>query len=81
MGMEYLVIVTFPPLGDVYKLLAVVVALYFPVAMLTWLAIDKLQNASEDSANVLPPKPRPFRFVIRTHRRPLMRAQAEATFI
>jgi len=47
MGMAYLMMV-FPPLEDVYKLLAVVVALYFPVAMLTWLAIDKLHNTADD---------------------------------
>jgi hypothetical protein len=51
MGVEYLMIVVFPRLEDVYKLLAVVVALYFPVAMLVWLAIDKLHKPSENCAD------------------------------
>jgi hypothetical protein len=48
MGMAYLMMVAFPPLEEFYKLLAVVVALYFPLAMLTWVAIDKLHNMADD---------------------------------
>jgi len=34
-------------MGRVYELLALVVALYFPVALLTWLVIDKFFSPSE----------------------------------
>jgi hypothetical protein len=54
MGVEYLMIMVFPALEDVYKLLAVVVALYFPVAMLVWLAVDKLHKPSENRAEAHP---------------------------
>lgn len=57
MGVGYLMIVVFPALGDVYKLLAVVVALYFPVAMLVWLVIDKLHKPSENRGEAHPPQP------------------------
>ncbi len=52
MGTTYLGMVVFPALTEVYKLLAVIVALYFPVAMLTWLAIDKLHKSPDDRAEV-----------------------------
>ncbi|HUZ46386.1 MAG TPA: hypothetical protein VMW54_07085 [Terriglobia bacterium] len=50
MGMTYLGMIVFPAREEVYKLLAVVVALYFPVAMLTWLVIDKLHKPSDERA-------------------------------
>lgn len=49
MGLENVMIVVLPALDEVYKLLAVAVALYFPLAMLTWLAIDKLHKTSDES--------------------------------
>lgn len=56
MGTEYLTIAMLSGLENIYKLLAVVVALYFPVAMLTWLAIDKLHKAGDD--NLIAPRRR-----------------------
>ena len=49
MGLEIVMIVVLPALDDVYKLLAVAVALYFPAAMLTWIAIDKLHKTPDES--------------------------------
>ncbi|HEX5411100.1 MAG TPA: hypothetical protein VFZ27_04495 [Terriglobia bacterium] len=41
----------------VYELLAFLVALYFPVALLAWLAIDKFFASEEGSRQVLQPQP------------------------
>jgi hypothetical protein len=35
-------VIVAPAMQQVYELLAFVVALYFPVALMTWLVIDKL---------------------------------------
>ena len=49
MGLENILIIVLPALDDVYKLLAVVVALYFPAAMLAWFAVDKLHKTHDES--------------------------------
>ena len=49
MGLENVMFVVLPALDDVYRMLAVVVAFYFPAAMLTWIAIDKLHKTSDES--------------------------------
>ncbi len=37
----------------IYELLAIVVALYFPMALLTWLVIDKFIAASDAKGQVV----------------------------
>jgi hypothetical protein len=49
MGLEIVMIVVLPALDEVYKLLAVAVALFFPAAMLTLIAIDKLHKTSDEN--------------------------------
>lgn len=67
MGMGCSMMIVAPAMDRVYELLALVVALYFPVAMVTWLVIDKLfisssgktrpvrEEASGSSANSMLP--------------------------
>lgn len=38
---------------QIYEVLAFVVALFFPVALLTWLVIDKFMPASDDRVRVV----------------------------
>lgn len=46
-----------PGMQWVYELLAFLVALYFPVALLTWLAIDKFFASDDASGRVLRRQP------------------------
>jgi hypothetical protein len=42
-----------PGMQRIYELLAIVVALYFPMALLTWLVIDKFIAASDAKGQVV----------------------------
>jgi hypothetical protein len=42
-----------PGMQRIYELLALVVALYFPIALLTWLVIDKFIAASDAKGQVV----------------------------
>ena len=52
MGLTYLTALVFPAMAEVFKFLAIAVALYFPLAILVWLAIDKLQKPTEQGSEV-----------------------------
>lgn len=46
-----------PGMQRIYELLAFVVALYFPVALLTWLVIDKFFATGDGKGHVLRNQP------------------------
>ena len=46
-----------PGMQWIYELLAFLVALYFPVALLTWLAIDKFFASDDANGQVLRRQP------------------------
>ncbi len=52
MGLTSLTILVLPAMAEVFRFMAVAVALYFPLAVLVWLAIDKLQKPTEQGSEV-----------------------------
>jgi len=50
-------VIVAPAMEQIYELLAFVVALYFPVALLTWLVIDKFFATSDGKGHVVRPQP------------------------
>lgn len=42
-----------PGMQRIYEVLAFIVALYFPVALLTWLVIDKFFTAADGKGHVM----------------------------
>ena len=42
-----------PGMQRIYELLALIVALYFPFALLTWLVIDKLFSTAEGEGQAM----------------------------
>lgn len=48
MTIETIMPFTVPGLEGFAKLLAILVALYFPLVMFVWFAVDKLQRAGDD---------------------------------
>lgn len=57
MEIESMIAAVFPALEDIYRFLAIVVALYFPLAMLTWLVIDKLHKTGDERIDVRSEQP------------------------
>lgn len=45
-------VIVAPAMEQIYELLALLVALYFPVAMVAWLVIDKFIDPSDGKARV-----------------------------
>lgn len=46
-------VIVVPPMQRIYELLAFVVALYFPVALVTWMVVDKFLVSSDGKAHVV----------------------------
>ena len=50
-------VIVAPAMEQIYEFLAFVVALYFPVALLTWLVIDKFFATSDGNGHVVRQQP------------------------
>lgn len=50
-GMVSLMMIVAPAMGQVYELLALLVALFFPAALVTWLVIDKFFVSSDGKSD------------------------------